>query len=161
LRPQHARDVELVLGIVARDPGLFDVGLRLRESRAGLLDLGPNERRIEARQHLAPMHDRVEVGVEFGDGPRDLASYEDRLAGVQGAVGFNGSDDGAQRDGLGADRRRCVLPAPRVSGVDEEHHQTGCQARCERVPSHEPPPSTFGGHRTALEAVARRIHHEV
>ena len=98
--------------------GVFQVRPRLLHHRAlvehlgprgldlglGLVDLGLEDVRVDARDDLPLLHLRVEVGMELPDVPRHLRADLHRDHGVERAGGRDGGDEGAAGDGGGPER---------------------------------------------------------
>ena len=103
---------ELLLRVGQRDlvvdsPSLATSACDLTQIGARLLHLRLEERRIEPRDHLALVDDRVEVGAEPRDVARHLAADLHRRDRLQRAGGADRVDD------LAAGHRRRCSPSPR------------------------------------------------
>jgi len=81
---------------IALSPG--QIRAHLIQVRASLLDLGLEERRIERREHLPFVHDRVEIGAEPRDVAGGLAAHLDRRHRLDRPCGRNRVDDVAAGD---------------------------------------------------------------
>src|SRR4029450_10297494 len=78
-----------------------EVGARLIQVGARLLQLGVEERRVELRDDLTLLYDRIEVGAEPLDVARHLTADLDRRDGLQRSGGTDGVDDVAASDRRG------------------------------------------------------------
>ena len=87
----NATPVEVALG-------LGEVRVRLRQVGPRLLGLGFEQRRVEAREHLTLLHERVEVGAEERDVPGYLAADLHGGHRLERAGRSDGFDDVAARD---------------------------------------------------------------
>ena len=78
LRGERLRARELLAGVLDGGAGPLHVGLGRDQRRLHLAEPCLQQRRVEAGQHLALADDRVEVGVQRLDRPRDLRADLDR-----------------------------------------------------------------------------------
>ena len=73
---------ELRSRVIERHAEALEIGFRPDQVGAGLLNLRLDERRIEAREHLAFADQRVEIGIQLLDGAGHLRAHlhcRDRL----------------------------------------------------------------------------------
>ena len=104
---------------------LGQVGARLRQVGARLLQLRVEHRRLEPRDDLALLDDRVEVGAEPADVARHLAADHDGRDGLERPGRSHRIDDIAARRRcgvhlqLGAAAAHVVRPDTRPDGGDE------------------------------------------
>ena len=85
--------VVLLLGVREVDAEPLEVGLRPDNVGVLLLDLGLDQRRVEPRDDLSLVDDRVEVGVELLDRAGHLGADIHGLHGLERAGRRNGVDD--------------------------------------------------------------------
>ena len=93
------------LGVLQIDPGAIelgpldvDEGIRDRQRRLGLVDLGREAAGIDQRKRLVLADGVVEIDIDAGELPRQLRADLDRLDGLQGARDGDGLLDAAALD---------------------------------------------------------------
>ena len=98
---QLPRASQLRSRVIERHAQPLEIGLGANQVCARLLDLRLKEGRIEARQHLALAHERIEVGVELLDGARHLRADLNGRDGLELTGGADRFGDVAARDARG------------------------------------------------------------
>jgi hypothetical protein len=82
-------------GVVQRHAETLDISVGADEVRPVLLHLRLEQRTVEARQYLAALDDRIEVGSERFDGARHLRPHLNAGDCLKSAGRADGVDDGA------------------------------------------------------------------
>jgi hypothetical protein len=117
--------LQLAARVLDADPQAIDVRLGTGQVGAALLDLRLDQRRVQLSDHLALLHNRVEVGVQGLDVAGHLAADLDGSDGLEGAGGADGLDDLALRDRQRGDLHLALGPAEPVIRPDRTRHDDG------------------------------------
>ena len=120
-RRVRRRDTRLIRGGYVGLRG--DLILRLGERCLGLVELRLQRARVEAREHLALVHDAVVVDVDLGDRSGNLRADADGVLGIDRSRCRDALDERLLNDGSGDVRSRCASVRDRDRREDRRNEK--------------------------------------